>query len=224
MKNGTADTAGVSDARIVPKVTRPDIFSGRIYQTCAAFLSLCLMVAVLSLPVLLLLAAKKEGGLAGALSGDQLLAFLGAIIAMFGILMTGIFVFMTLRIDRGARAEARAEAQQAVEETLAGVRSEAAAAASNARKDVDAALATVNEKANGAVLKVGEAVNGVDREVEKQMQLGLSRLTTAAAQMEDDARRDGRDTEVPYYRTIKDTMTRALGDTLAVNPEKTNSS
>ena len=47
-------------------------------------------------------------------------SFLAVIAATFGILITGVFVFMTFRIDRGAVIEARTTAQQEANQTIAG--------------------------------------------------------------------------------------------------------
>ena len=55
--------------------------------------------------------------------------FVSVIAAIFGILITGVFVFMTFRIDRGARIEARATAEKEVERRLGNVEKDAVAAA-----------------------------------------------------------------------------------------------
>ena len=57
--------------------------------------------------------------LIGTLSvgGDPTVSVTG-VIALFGVLITGLFVFMTFRIDRGARYEAQAVAQKAITQAL----------------------------------------------------------------------------------------------------------
>lgn len=42
--------------------------------------------------------------------------WLSSVVTLFGVLITGLFVFMTFRIDRGARYEAQAVAQEAITE------------------------------------------------------------------------------------------------------------
>lgn len=42
--------------------------------------------------------------------------FLSSVTTLFGVLITGLFVFMTFRIDSGARSEARKVAEKAVTE------------------------------------------------------------------------------------------------------------
>ena len=66
---------------------------------------ICIVTAVLS-GVLIVLTIP-------AVKGTPLpeTALFAPLIALFGVLMTGIFVFMTFRIDRGARHEAKSQAE-----------------------------------------------------------------------------------------------------------------
>ena len=51
--------------------------------------------------------------------------WLSPVIALFGVLITGLFVFMTARIDRGARSEARVVAQEVAQKAITDARLEA---------------------------------------------------------------------------------------------------
>ena len=50
--------------------------------------------------------------------------FISVTAAIFGILITGVFVFMTFRIDRGARIEARAVAEEEAKKRLGDIQVE----------------------------------------------------------------------------------------------------
>lgn len=95
--------------------------------------ALCVVLGVSTLAVLeyaLAIADKIRDGAqvpAGAESG-----FIAVTAAIFGILITGVFVFMTFRIDRGAVIEARLTAEREAERVLAGARRAAKNAAEKA--------------------------------------------------------------------------------------------
>lgn len=95
-----------------------NILTEKWFQILAAFLSFVLIIVVLSMPVLALVQIGDGRVVLNASSqAGTLMTLLGAVVAMFGILMAGIFVFMAIRIDRGARVEARDEARLALKET-----------------------------------------------------------------------------------------------------------
>lgn len=85
-----------------------DIFLERWFHILATALMSILILACCAVPIVLCIAAflgsSSESG--GSQAAPQM-TMLGAVVAMLGILMATIFVFMTIRIDRGAKAEAR---------------------------------------------------------------------------------------------------------------------
>lgn len=56
-------------------------------------------------------------------------------VMMFGVLITGIFVFMTFRIDRGAQNEARQTSERVAREVVVGIAREAAGKAAEGMVD-----------------------------------------------------------------------------------------
>ena len=82
-------------------------------------------------------------------------SFLAVIAATFGVLITGVFVFMTFRIDRGAVIEARRTAQKEADRLLQDAKKDAVTAAREAiegdkQKILKHAKAKASELANGA--------------------------------------------------------------------------
>ena len=93
---------------------RDDIFSAHWFHILATALMCLLTVACCAVPILLSLEAL--GVISSGDGGPSQMELLTSVVTMFGILMAGIFVFMTIRIDRGAKEEARRAAKDAVAE------------------------------------------------------------------------------------------------------------
>ena len=94
------------------------------------------------------------------------------VIALFGVLITGLFVFMTFRIDRGARYEAQAVAQKAItqarEEARKAAKEEARKTAEEeARKVARDEVKNIAEKEAGKVAK--EEVKNIAKEEVKNI-------------------------------------------------------
>lgn len=168
-----------------------DGFAKPWFQWWAAFLSLIMMALVISMPVLFWIVAlnKEVANLGDDLPGGPL----GALIAMFGILMTGIFVFMALRIDRGAQVEARKVARKVA-------RKEARKAA---RKEVDGASAEVHERVDAEIAKVEEAVRttnnavaAIHQEVAVRVRDRLIAIQASATRGAEEARKRSRAKDV----------------------------
>ncbi len=95
-----------------------ELFDKPSFQWFVAVLMGIVTLAVCAVPIALCLAAFGIGGIGtgSAFQAEPLMTMFGGIIAMFGVLMAGIFVFMAIRIDRGARREARSVAEDAGKE------------------------------------------------------------------------------------------------------------
>ena len=91
-----------------------------------------LSIATMSLAVIAVMASLVRYTVSGAPRGPAIessswqVAFFSATIALFGVLMAGLFVYMSFRVDRGARQAAEAEARRVAEATAASVAAEAA--------------------------------------------------------------------------------------------------
>lgn len=168
-----------------------DGFAKPWFQWWAAFLSLIMMALVISMPVLFWIIAlnKEVANLGDDLPGGPL----GALIAMFGILMTGIFVFMALRIDRGAQVEARKVARKVA-------RKEARKAA---RKEVDGVIAEAQDRVGSAIATFDTAVEKADKtvatihqEVATRIRERLAAIQASATRSAEKARRKRHEEDV----------------------------
>ena len=85
--------------------------------------------------------------------------FVAVVAAIFGILITGVFVFMTFRIDRGAIVESRSEARSVAKEYMEEIEAKAKRAVRDARKTLKRAKETQEAMSNDVVEKrVADAI------------------------------------------------------------------
>lgn len=97
----------------IPLVDRPG------FQKLVAAL-LCLVTATVSIAMIALVLMAWLG-----VGADWHTAFSTVSIGLFGVLITGLFVFMAFRIDRGAKWEAQQVAEKAVERAIKAAQSTA---------------------------------------------------------------------------------------------------
>lgn len=83
---------------------------------------LVLITAALSVAMFTLVSDAKD---AKAYNGEWVMAFFTVLMGLFGVLITGLFVFMAFRIDRGAKLEAQRAAMEAAQRAAKGARSAA---------------------------------------------------------------------------------------------------
>ena len=125
--------------------------------------------------------------------------FAAVIAAIFGILITGVFIFMTFRIDRGAITEARSEAHRTAKE-------EADLILEETRNQADEVLSEASEilgKAKKLVGMVDESA--IKSNVETAM-------TDARQQMLNDVQRDARKFAINLVNSLGAVMSGALAD------------
>ena len=135
---GTEDQAeDASENHASESSTRQDRPEGRVVEIfvgISMFLITAALCFVLTRPLLFGGGAPTVSE-SGAVGGAPTVS-VPDVITLFGVLITGLFVFMTFRIDRGARYEAQAAAQEAIrqarEEAKTTAKLEAQAAAQEA--------------------------------------------------------------------------------------------
>ena len=113
------------------------------------------------------------------------------IVAIFGVLITGVFVFMTFRIDRGAKLEAQTTAKFEAEQVLKDVKENAEEAV---RKAIERDEQQILKKASDAAEKFAVNIANVLRSRIDQTLTDLHPDTTVtidAITTEDGHRRDG---------------------------------
>ena len=104
---GTEDQAEAEDAsenHASESSTRQDRLEGRVVEI---FVGISMFLITIALCLVLIMPLFVGG--APTVSVPE-------VITLFGVLITGLFVFMTFRIDRGARYEAEAAAQEAIDQ------------------------------------------------------------------------------------------------------------
>ena len=127
-KSGAKEATGASGGKSSHNAhkDKEPLFDTPGFQKVVAVM-LGLITAALSIAMIVLVFKAANGGDGGRWD----MAFFTVLIGLFGVLITGLFVFMAFRIDRGARWEAQRVAQQVAERE---VERAAKAARSTARK------------------------------------------------------------------------------------------
>ena len=127
-KSGPKEATGASSGKSSHNAhkDKEPLFDTPGFQKVVAVM-LGLITAALSIAMIVLVFEAVNGGDGGRWDT----AFFTVFIGLFGVLITGLFVFMAFRIDRGARWEAQQVAQQVAERE---VERAAKAARSTARK------------------------------------------------------------------------------------------
>lgn len=112
-------TAGDSDGKSSDKAHDDEVplFDTPGFQKVVAAMLGLITAAISSAMFVLVFSLGGDGGnVDGAGGGDRWhTAFFTVFIGLFGVLITGLFVFMAFRIDRGARWEAQQVAEREVE-------------------------------------------------------------------------------------------------------------
>ena len=168
-KDRTNGTAGASSGKDlhgndVPLVDRPG------FQKLVAALLCLVTVAVSTAMIALVFMARGSDG------GDWHTAFSTVSIGLFGVLITGLFVFMAFRIDRGARWEAQRVAKKAVKEMRNTARKRAGKVATKkagrvAAKNAGKVAAEIAEEMTVEIAKgvAAEIAKGVAAEIAKEV-------------------------------------------------------
>ena len=91
-----------------------DIFLERWFHILATVLMSVLILTCCAVPLILCFAAFNASSPGSESQDVSQMTLFGSVVAMLGILMASIFVFMTIRIDRGAKAEARRVSERAL--------------------------------------------------------------------------------------------------------------
>lgn len=130
-KDDTNDTNGASGSKDLHKNDTVDLFESPGFKKLVATL-LVLITLVLSGAMIVLLFKASNGGD----GGEWNTAFFTVLIGLFGVLITGLFVFMAFRIDRGARWEARRVAEEVSEKLTRGIQERAVLAADKEAREV----------------------------------------------------------------------------------------
>lgn len=146
------------DRSDTPAEESQDIFLERWFHILATVLMSVLILSCSAVPVLLCfvsLGVLLSGGADQVSQGFSQMALLGSFVAMFGILITGIFVFMAIRIDRGAKEEARHVANASVKR----VENEAKIGVEEARNAAEKEVHDLSEKMNKVFEELKEEAN-----------------------------------------------------------------
>lgn len=122
-KDDANDAGGASGGKDsqkddMPLVDRPG------FQKLVAALLVLITVTICSAMFVLVVEAVN-GGSSGDSDGAWHTAFFTVLIGLFGVLITGLFVFMAFRIDRGAKWEAQQVAKKAAKGVVKKARSTA---------------------------------------------------------------------------------------------------
>lgn len=99
-KDDTNDASGVSRGKSLHEDKVP-LFDTRGFQWVVAIMLILVTVILSGSILLVVVAALVDGG------SHWDTAFFTVLIGLFGLLISGLFVFMAFRIDRGARWEAQ---------------------------------------------------------------------------------------------------------------------
>lgn len=137
-----------------------DFFASRGFQIFATFL-FGILILVLCATLILSVSLGGSSKLAGT--------FIMTLVTLFGVLITGIFVFMTLRIESGAKKEAQAVAQ--VEASYQADLAARVAASSEARKVAESvamreAAKTAKEEAERVAREMSREIARVEAKKE----------------------------------------------------------
>ena len=131
-------------------------------ETFVGVVAVLIIVCWVGLPIWSATQFIRNGSTSTA---DTWTPLLSVFVALTTLTVSAIFLFMTFRIDRGAKFEARAEAKEAVEKIAEEATKEAAE--ESARK-VTAKAREATAKAREATAKAREAITEVKKEVEEK--------------------------------------------------------
>ncbi len=126
------------------------------------------ILAVCSVPVALWFAAFGfvDVRAGNVIQAEPLMTLFAAIVAMFGVLMAGIFVFMAIRIDRGARREAQSIAERAGKKAKRVARKKATDITKSVQKEASESIARVDEELRQAKCRLDEMSKSVERRIQ----------------------------------------------------------
>lgn len=153
-KDDTNDVGGVSHVKGLHKDKVP-LFDTKGFQWVVAIMLILVTLVLSGSIVLVVVAALMDG------SGQWNTAFFTVLIGLFGMLISGLFVFMAFRIDRGARWEAQQVAIEVGKETKSTARERAELVAAKEARKVAAkeARKTTKEVRKAAVNEAREVAN-----------------------------------------------------------------
>ena len=139
------------------------------------------LLGVLCIPQsVLVIGALVKGGVLNDQCQNQCQTIIGTTdIMFFSVLITGIFIFMTFRIDRGAKSEAREVASRAAEETKQYATEEIKRVAEEAKRGTEEAKRDAEEAKRDAEEAKRDAT-------EKTKQIG--RIAEKAKQVAEEAK------------------------------------
>lgn len=114
-------------------------------------------------------------------------SFLAVVAATFGILITGVFVFMTFRIDHGARLEAHTTAKREVDRVLQRVEE-------NARSTAEQAITRDKQEIlNAAEVFAVNIANVLKDKTVRRLEQFQEDLNDAQTEIRDLTKQDGRE-------------------------------
>ena len=126
-KDDANDAGGASGGKDSQKDDMPLVDRPGFQKLVAALLVLITVTICSAMFVLVVMGAVDGGGSCDSCDSDGAwhTAFFTVLIGLFGVLITGLFVFMAFRIDRGAKWEAQQVAEKAAKGVVKKARSTA---------------------------------------------------------------------------------------------------
>ena len=142
---------------------------------------LCIMLVLLTLAICTIaFSTAVKIGNADQFSSGALGGFVAVIVALFGLLITGVFVFMTFRIDRGAIFEARSTAKREAEQLFAQANSLLTQAKKDAALAAQAAITSDKQQLLQAAKKNSEKIANTTRDETKTFALNVANKLRSA--------------------------------------------
>ena len=189
-KSGAKEATGASSGKSLHNAhkDKEPLFDTPGFQKVVAVM-LGLITAVLSIAMIVLVCEAVNGGDGGRWDT----AFFTVFIGLFGVLITGLFVFMAFRIDRGARWEAQRVAEKVAEKV--------------AERAAEEAERTVRERAEKVARKVAEKVA---EKVAKKVAADRAEIVAASAEKEATAKAD--DAAKRAEETLSNAIRQPLGE------------
>ena len=141
-KSGAKEATGASGGKSSHNAHKDKVplFDTAGFQWVVAIILGLITVAISSAMLVFPFILKPSGG------GEWYTAFFTVFIGLFGVLITGIFVFMAFRIDRGAKSEAQQVAEEVAKET----------AEETAKRATEAVAAEIAKKAKKKATEVAK--------------------------------------------------------------------
>lgn len=185
-KSGAKEATGASGGKSLHNAhkDKEPLFDTPGFQKVVAVM-LGLITAALSIAMIVLVFEAMNGGDGGRWDT----AFFTVFIGLFGVLITGLFVFMAFRIDRGARWEAQRVAEKVAEKV--------------AERAAEEAERTVRERAEKVARKVAE-------KVAKKVAADRAEIVAASAEKEATAKAD--DAAKRAEETLSNAIRQPLGE------------